>query len=68
MIIDLKNLGAKCKEYRLSMGILQIHVAEETGYSLENISAFETGRNDNARILLWYLLHGMTIDYLMKGE
>lgn len=66
-MIDLKTIGARCKEYRLTLGVLQYHVANDIGYSLENISAFETGRNDNSRILLWYFNHGMTIDYLMKG-
>lgn len=63
-MVDLKNLGLKCKEFRVSLGVLQSDVANDTGYSLENISAFETGRNDNARILLWYFMHGMTIDYI----
>ena len=67
MMNDLKYIGARCKEYRLTLGILQYKVALDTGYSLENISAFETGRNDNSRILLWYFLHGMTLDYLMGG-
>ena len=38
----------------------------DTGYSVENISSFETGRNDNARILLWYFEHGMKSDYLFE--
>lgn len=66
-MIDLKEIGARCKEFRLSMGILQIRVAEDTGYSLENVSKFETGRNDNYRILLWYLEHGIDVNYLLRG-
>ncbi len=66
-MLDLKTIGARCKEYRLTLGILQYKVAQDTGYSLENVSSFETGRNDNARILLWYFTHGMTIDYLVNG-
>lgn len=67
MLMNLKELGARCKQYRESIGLYQYHVAEETGYSTENISAFETGRNDNSRILLWYFMHGMKAEYL-KGE
>lgn len=63
-MVDLKNLGLKCKKFRVSLGVLQSDVANDTGYSLENISAFETGRNDNARILLWYFMHGMTVDHI----
>lgn len=66
-MIDLKTIGARCKEYRLTLGVLQYKVAQDTGYSMENVSSFETGRNDNARILLWYFTHGMSIDYLMNG-
>ena len=33
----------------------------------KHISAFENGRNDNARILLWYFAHGMTVDHLIEG-
>lgn len=66
MLISLKDLGFRCKRFRVEHGYFQRHVAEETGYTIENISAFETGRNDNSRILLWYIVHGMTIEEI-KG-
>lgn len=59
MMISLTEIGKRCKEYRVEKGYYQYDVAADTGYSVENISAFETGRNDNARILLWYFAHGM---------
>lgn len=46
------------------MGVYQKDVAEATGYSLENVSAFEAGRNDNLRIFLWYIQHGLNVDDL----
>ena len=61
-MINLKDLGARCKRFRVEHGYFQTHVAEETGYTTENISAFETGRNDNSRILLWYMEHGMSLN------
>lgn len=64
MVIELRTMGARCKAYRLEHGYKQLDVSCGTGYSIENISAFECGRNDNARILLWYLTHGMTVQYL----
>lgn len=64
MTIDLRTLGARCKKFRVEMGFYQSDVAAETGYSVENVSSFETGRNDNARILLWYFQHGMTFQFL----
>lgn len=67
MIVNLKNLGKRCKQYRVDNGYLQLDVAKDTGYSTENVSAFETGRNDNATILLWYFAHGMKYEHLI-GE
>lgn len=55
----LKEIGKKCKEYRIKAGYKQTDIARDLGFSMENISAFETGRNDNALILLWYIAHGM---------
>ena len=67
MLISLKDLGLSCKIFRLSRGYYQRDVAEDTGYTVENISAFECGRNDNSRILLWYISHGMTIEEIKGG-
>lgn len=62
MLNDLKLLGRACRTYRQKRGVTQADVANQLGYSVENISAFETGRNDNCRILLWYFENGMTIN------
>lgn len=67
MLISLREMGQRCKKYRIEHGFLQVDVAKETGYSVENISSFETGRNDNARILLWYVTHGMKSEYFLEG-
>ena len=67
MIISLREVGRCCKQYRKEHGFHQADVAKETGYSVENISSFETGRNDNARILLWYFEHGMQIKHIFEG-
>lgn len=66
MIISLREMGRRCKEFRVKHGFYQTHVAADTGYSVENISSFETGRNDNARILLWYFDHGMKYEHLFE--
>ena len=63
-IISLRQMGQRCKQFRVERGYYQLDVAIDTGYSVENISSFETGRNDNARILLWYFAHGMKAEYL----
>lgn len=67
MLITLREMGQRCKKYRIEHGYFQTDVADETGYSVENISSFETGRNDNARILLWYFAHGMKSEHLFEG-
>lgn len=66
-MVDLKLLGKMCKKYRIEIGYLQSDVAKETGYTSENISSFETGRNDNAKILLWYLSKGLDYEYIKRG-
>lgn len=66
MIINLREMGQRCKQYRVDNGYYQIDVAKDTGYSVENISSFETGRNDNARILMWYFAHGMKPEQLLE--
>ncbi len=67
-IAPLRDVGVQCKEFRKQQGYYQSAVAKDLGYSTENISAFETGRNDNARILLWYLAHGFNANNLYWEE
>lgn len=66
MVLSLRDMGRRCKQFRVDRGYYQTDVALDTGYSVENISSFETGRNDNARILLWYLERGMKPEYLFE--
>ena len=62
-------LGHKCAAYRKHvLKCTQMDVAKETGFTVSNISAFETGRNDSSLILLWYLLHGLSLEKLTGGE
>lgn len=66
MVLTLREIGRRCKQFRIDRGYYQTDVADDTGYSVENISSFETGRNDNARILLWYFERGMKPEYLFE--
>ena len=61
-MFNLKQIGTVCQYHRRRLGYRQIDVAGETGYSSENISAFETGRNDNCKILMWYFEHGLEME------
>lgn len=68
MLIDLRCIGKSCQKFRISQGLLQSEVAEDIGYTIENISAFENGRNDNVRIFLWYVSKGLNVNDLIGGR
>lgn len=53
------RIGQRCADFRRKINYTQQQVADELGYSVYNISAFENGRNDNGIIFAWYLDHGM---------
>ena len=54
----LKDLCKQAQINRTNAGVTQKAVAYELGYSVENISAFENGRNNNAEILNYYVNKG----------
>lgn len=61
-MIELMNVGKLCKNYRINtLKLNQSDVAKETGYSIENISKFECGNNNNLKIFLWYLNRGFKL-------
>lgn len=68
-MINMEILGARCRRFRKKVLRVELQdVANTIGYSRENICAFESGRNDNSLILLWYLSKGMTYEQLIGGE
>lgn len=64
--MNLKEIGKLCANYRRSLNVTQQQVADFLGYSAENISSFENGRNDNFEILLWYIYKGIDINLLIN--
>lgn len=56
-----KEIGAKCAEFRKTIDVKQLEIASDLNVSVETISAFENGRTNNARVLMWYIEHGMTL-------
>lgn len=52
---NLRKLGVICGDHRRKIGYTQLKAAIDLGYTPENISAFECGRNDSVKIFLWYL-------------
>lgn len=60
-MLTLEQVGNRCRRYRKKVLKKELReVATDTGYSRENVSAFENGRNDNCIFLLWYMSRGMT--------
>jgi transcriptional regulator with XRE-family HTH domain len=54
------QMGNMCRRFREEkLGITQGDIAVLAGYGKENISGFECGRNNNARILLTYIGLGL---------
>lgn len=66
MSYDLVKVGQTCRELRKNKNITQIQVGNKIGYSPENISSFECGRNDNLNIFLWYLENCFTLSEGLK--
>ena len=55
----MKPICKACKRLRRDLNYTQQMVANETNYSVKTVSAFETGRLNNAFLLMWYINHGL---------
>lgn len=60
--MQLKELGSKCREFRLENDITVKEIARLCNYSVWNVYKFEHGIIDNASILLVYLYLGLQLD------
>ena len=63
MLKYARDIPDICSSYRKVLALTQKDVAEDTGYSIENVCAFEKGRNLNYIIFLWYLEKGLDIEF-----
>lgn len=62
-----EHIGRCCRDYRVHhLSATQEDVAKECGYSRENVSRFENGKNDNNVIFLWYVKHGLLSEYTIE--
>ena len=66
--IQQATIGRLCANYRKKINEKQQTVALETGYSIENVSAFENGRNNNAKIYNWYIKRGFCYTIIEYNE
>lgn len=60
--MQLKELGTKCREFRLENNITVKEIARLSNYTVWNVYKFEQGIVDNASILLVYLYLGLQLD------
>lgn len=53
------EIGKACARFRVEvLRMSRKSVARQIGYSPSTIADFESGRNDNYNILIWYLING----------
>lgn len=57
-----RRIATACRDFRIEIGYTQAQVAEEVKTSPQDISAFETCRNNSATIYHWYIQKGVKID------
>lgn len=68
MIVDLRELGRRCKVFRRGLGYTQEQVAADLYVTQSAVSHFEAGKNDSARILMWYVAHGFMLKIHVEGQ
>ena len=60
--MNLKELGSKCREFRLKNNITVKEIAQLCNYTVWNVYKFEQGIIDNTSILFAYLYLGLQLD------
>lgn len=60
--MQLKELGIKCRQFRLDNDIAVKEIAKLCNYSIWNVYKFEQGIIDNASILIAYMYFGLQLD------
>lgn len=67
-MFGLQTIGRRCKRFRERKGLSQTYVADCANTTQENISRFENGHNNNAMILVTYIMLGLTTYELTTGN
>lgn len=63
--VNNEALGSLIREYRKeSLGITMTEVAKRTGYTISNVSLFETGKVASLNLFVWYLRMGFPVSDL----
>lgn len=61
----MEHIGPICREWRLSKGITQAHVATVAGMQRATVCRFEKGETDSNRLLFTYIGLGFPATYDM---
>lgn len=63
----LHDVGLLCRDYRIANGQTLKDVSIRMGCSISTIGYFERGRNDSAKLLMWYVEHyKIPMDKIMR--
>lgn len=57
--MTMQMMGFLCRSCRIRQGVTLETVATDLGMSKQNISLFERGKTNSARVLMWYVEHGL---------
>ncbi len=57
------DIGPICREWRISRGITQTHIAQKANVSRSLVSKFEAGGLKSNRLLYTYIICGFPISY-----
>ena len=60
-------VGLACKKLRQELSTTQSDVAFDLGTTRENIAKFESGKNRNYMILVWYIIMGLDFDKVVTS-
>lgn len=63
----MPTIGRICAQYRREGGYRLSDIARDTKTTPANICHFEHDRNDSRDIFLWYILHGLTAEYIQNN-
>lgn len=61
--MNIKELSADCKAWRIERGITQTDIADKSGTSRQAVSQFENGEINSLRIYCAYLEMGYKSDW-----
>lgn len=65
---NYRTIAENCKRWRKQHGYTQEQIALSiTHISRKTVSGFECGRQFSERILLWYLVNGMSKEELLEN-